>query len=131
MGLSGFAAMLFSILSLVAFMNAFPHRKKVNVPMLVIMFVMVGIVIYCDIYYGGPITAPSPAPRTPSIPPARTAISPRRQNMLRVHQVILTASALLVALLPVYTKLLRSINTNIEVEGNGGMGAIDISGEDA
>ena len=57
MGLSGFAAMLFSILSLVAFMNAFPHRKKVNVPMLVIMFVMVGIVIYADVHYAGSISA--------------------------------------------------------------------------
>ena len=37
----------------------------------------------------------------------------------------------LVALLPVYSKLLRKINTNIEVEENTEMGRIDLSGEDA
>ena len=30
MGLFGFVTMLFSILSLVTYLNAFPHRKKVN-----------------------------------------------------------------------------------------------------
>ena len=38
--------------------------------------------------------------------------------------------AILVVLLPVYTKLLRKINTSITVEGNGDLGVIDISGED-
>ena len=60
MGLSGFATMLFSMLSLVCFLNAFPHRKKVNVPMLVLMLLMTGIVLYCDYYYGMRITAAMP-----------------------------------------------------------------------
>ena len=38
MGLAGFATMLFSMLSFVCFLNTFPHRKKVNIPMLVIFF---------------------------------------------------------------------------------------------
>jgi len=36
----------------------------------------------------------------------------------------------LIVLMPVYTKLLRKINTSIVVEGNGDLGEIDISGED-
>ena len=40
MGLAGFATMLFSMLSLVCFLNAFPHRKKVNIPMLVLMLLI-------------------------------------------------------------------------------------------
>jgi hypothetical protein len=32
--------------------------------------------------------------------------------------------------MPLYTKLLRKINTSITVEGNGDMDVIDISGED-
>ena len=109
MGLAGFATMLFSMLSLVCFLNAFPHRKKVNIPMLVLMLLMVGIVIYCDIYYGGRITA---------------AIT-REEN-----QIILYVGVALLALLPVYGKAIKKINTNIDVEDNGGMGKIDIS-EDA
>lgn len=51
MGLSAFVIMLFSVLSLVCFLNAFPHRKKVNVPMLVLMFAMMAGVLGCGFYY--------------------------------------------------------------------------------
>ena len=50
MGLSGFCTMLFSLLSFVCFLNAYPHRKKTNVPMLILMFAMLGILICCDTY---------------------------------------------------------------------------------
>ena len=36
----------------------------------------------------------------------------------------------LILLMPIYSKALRSIKTSIEVEDNGSMGAIDISGDD-
>ena len=51
--------------------------------------------------------------------------------MLTVHRIILIIGVALVALLPVYAKALKKINTNVDVEENGDMGAIDISGEDA
>ena len=40
MGLAEFATMLLSMLSLLCFLNAFPHRKKTNIPMLVLMFML-------------------------------------------------------------------------------------------
>lgn len=55
MGLSSFVIMLFSVLAMVCFLNAFPHRKKANVPMLVLLFVMLGIVFGCNLYYDGAI----------------------------------------------------------------------------
>lgn len=57
MGLSGFVMMLFSVLGLVCFLNAFPHRKKANVPMLVLMFAMLGATLFCNYYYGTRIDA--------------------------------------------------------------------------
>jgi hypothetical protein len=42
----------------------------------------------------------------------------------------LCIGVLLVVLLPVYSKMLRSIKTSIIVEDNGKLGEIDISGED-
>ena len=131
MGLAGFATMLFSILSLVCFLNAFPHRKKVNIPMLVLMLLMVGVVIYCDFYYGGRITAAINRADNPIDPTGNNAFIGRASTVLTVHSVILVIGMILVALLPVYSKMLRKINTNIEVEGNSDMGQIDISGEDA
>jgi len=55
MGLSGFTIMLLSVLLLVCFLNAFPHRKPVNIPMLALMFVMIGCVAFAGFYYSGRI----------------------------------------------------------------------------
>ena len=50
-------------------------------------------------------------------------------NMLINHRIILIVGLALTALLPVYSKLLRKINTSVSVEDNGKLDAIDISGE--
>ena len=127
MGLAQFVMVLFSTLSMVCFMNAFPHRKKVRVPMLVLMFLMVGVVIAAGYIYETRIDAyiadGMDVSKYPSILSAK--------HVLHVHRIILFVSAAITALLPVYTPLLRKINTNVEVAGNGEMNAIDISGEDA
>lgn len=130
MGLSGFVTMLFSMLSLVCFMNAFPHRKKVNIPMLVLMFIMIGIIIYCDIYYGGRITNAITRADNPIDPTGANSYITNAQNMLKVHMIILIIGAGLTALLPVYAPLLKKVNTSIEVAGNDDMAALDLRGED-
>ena len=48
-------------------------------------------------------------------------------NMLNSHVVMMGISAALVVLLPVYSKLLRKINTSVEVEGNDSMAAIELN----
>ena len=130
MGLSGFVTMLFSILSLVCFMNAFPHRKKVNLPMLVLMVVMVLAVFYCDRYYLGAIRNAITREENRIDPTGANMFITNASNMLNVHSVILGIGVTLTALLPVYGKALRKINTNIDIEGNSGMGKIDLSSED-
>ena len=131
MGLAGFATMLFSILMMVCFMNAFPHRKKVNVPMLCLMFVMVGIIIFCGVFYQGRITEALTREVNPITVSADKGYINAAMRMLTVHRIILIIGVALVALLPVYSKALKKINTNVDVADNGRMGAIDISGEDA
>ena len=131
MGLAGFATMLFSILLMVCFLNAFPHRKKVNIPMLVLLFAMVAIIIYCGIFYQARITEALTREVNPITVSADKTYITSAMSMLTVHRIILIVGVALVALLPVYSKALRKINTSVEVAENGGMGAIDISGEDA
>ena len=131
MGLAEFATMLLSMLSLVCFLNAFPHRKKTNIPMLVLMFIMTGIVIYCDIFYGSRITEAVTRPENPISMEGTNIYIANARSMLRVHTVLLIIGAALTALLPVYRPLIRKINTSVAVEGNEQMGTIDISGEDA
>ena len=131
MGLAEFATMLFSALGLVSFLNAFPHRKKANVPMLVLTFLMIGILIFCDIYYGGRITAALTREVSPIDPTGKNAFVTVAQGVVRVHMVMVIIGAALLALLPVYAPAIRRIKTSIDVAGNSDMGTIDISGEDA
>lgn len=131
MGLAGFATMLFSILLMVCFLNAFPHRKKVNVPMLALVFVLAGIIIYAGIFYQGRITEALTREVNPITVTGDKSYIARAMTMLTVHRILLIVGAALVATLPVYSKWLRKINTSVEVEENEDMAAIDISGEDA
>jgi hypothetical protein len=131
MGLAEFATMLLSILSLVCFLNAFPHRKKPNISMLVLLFLMVGIVIFCDFFYGSRISEAVNRAENPISADGVNIYITRAADMLKVHTILLIIGAALTALLPLYRPLIKRINTSVAVEGNEEMGAIDISGEDA
>ena len=130
MGLCGFATMLFSLLSLLCFLNAFPRRKKVNVHMLVLALLMVGVLLFCDYYYRGAITNALTRAENPIEIGETTQYIAKANKMLGRHTVILIVGLVMTALLPVYSKLLRKINTSVSVEDNGKLDAIDISGED-
>ena len=131
MGLAEFVTMLLSILSLVCFLNAFPHRKKTNIPMLALLFLMVGIVIYCDIFYGNRITEAVTRAENPISADGANIYIANTSAMLHIHMILLIIGAGLTALLPLYRPLIKRINTSVAVEGNESMGTIDISGEDA
>lgn len=129
MGLAGFVTMLLSMLGILCCMNAFPYRKKTNIPMLVLCFVMAAIIFGADIFYFNSVRdfinsakdAAAVIKDTPSI-----AIV---YNRIQTHMILLGVSVVLTALLPVYSKLLRMVKTSVEVEGNEQMGAIDITAE--
>jgi hypothetical protein len=129
MGLAGFCTMLFSMLSFMCCMNAFPYRKKVNVPMLVLMFVMFAIIAGADVFYLRAIYAAITRAENPIVVTMNTIYIAYAEWYLRIHLMLLAITTVLVILLPVYTKLLRKIKTSVEVEDNGQMTAIDISGE--
>ena len=133
MGLTGFATMLFSMLSLLTFLNSFPHRKRVNIPMLVLFFIMQGIIIFCDNYYlskinwriAGEISAGNDVVAWL----AKNAYVYKAYNMLNTHMVFVIVTIALVVLLPLYSKLLRKVKTSIDVEDNENMGEIEIASE--
>ena len=130
MGLAGFAVMLFSMLSLVSFMNAFPYRKPVNKVMLIVMLVMNAIIIVADIFYISAVDGVQNNLETRVAITKDTAYIVYSRYYLMVHIIILAVAIVLTALLPVYSKLLRKINTNIEIEGNADMGEIDLASDD-
>lgn len=126
MGLSGFVTMLFSILVLVCCLNAFPRRKKPNIPMLVLMTVMLGVIVFCDIYYGNRIVDAISRANNPIATTGENAYITTVQSMLKVHMGIVIAGGALALLLPLYAPLIRKINTSVEVEANEGMGEIEL-----
>ncbi len=129
MGLYGFITMLFSMLSLVSFMNAFPHRKKVNKAMLVVMFVMVAAIIFCDVMYRTTIlraVTPSEANPNPIEVTQNTIYILKAFNMLKLHIIFLCIASALTALLPLYAPLIKKIKTSVAVESYGKMEAIEI-----
>lgn len=130
MGLCGFATMLFSMLSLVCFLNAFPRRKKPVIAMVVLMLVMFAIILFCDIYYSNLITTALTRAENPITLDASTVYIAQAYNVLQDHIVILGIGIALIVLMPFYTKLLRKINTSVTVEDYGKLEAIDISGEE-
>lgn len=127
MGLCGFIAMLFSMLALVCFMNSFPGRKPVNKPMLILMFAMMLGVLGADgIYYMTVLNAA----QTTKLTVDKVATMNSVLQVLMVHVILIAVSLALVALMPLYSKLIRKIKTSVEVEAGGEMAAIDVSGED-
>ena len=129
MGLSGFCTMLFSLLSFVCFINAYPHRKKTNFPMLALMFLMLGILIFCDTYYAGRIMQAITRADHPIVVDANTIYISKAYNMLMVHRVIVAAGALLTLMVPVLRRLLRRIDTSLPAEESVEMEAITLSDE--
>ena len=129
MGLCGFATMLFSMLSLVCFLNAFPRRKKPVIPMVAIMFVMFAIITFCDVRYSNLILTALTRAENPIRLDASTIYIAQAYNVLQTHIGIEIAGIVLTVLMPLYTKLLRKINTSVTVDDYGKLDAIDIDGE--
>ncbi len=130
MGQCEFVAMLFSILAFVCFLRAFPRREKPKMVMLAVMFVMMAGMIFADcIYYSRVIDAVTRTENRIAVT-AETAYIAVAQNIVVAHIICLAITMLLLVTLPLYAKALKNINTSIDVEDNGEMDAIDISGEE-
>lgn len=127
MGLCQFVIMLFTVLALVCMLNAFPRRKKPNYAMLGLMFGMLAVNVYAAIHYRGRILNAVTREVSPIKVSADTnAFILQAYNMLMVYIVLLAVVAALVVLMPLYSKLLKKINTSVEIEYSGEMAQIEI-----
>jgi len=127
MGLAQFSIMLFSLLSLVCLLNAFPRRQKPNIPMIVLMYAMFGIIVFCDFHYTNMIMNALTRAESPIVLDVNTLYIANAYNMLQTFIVLIGITAGLVLTLPVYSKWIRKIKTSVEVEDNGEMAQIEIS----
>ena len=120
--------MLLSILVIVCCLNAFPYRKKPNIPMMAAMFVMITILLACDVYFRSwIIDATTRAKDTRAWNGAMRSAA----FSVMLHAVITLLAGVLAALVPVLRKWFRHFDTSVALEAGEEMSAIDISGEDA
>lgn len=129
MGLAQFVIMLLGALSMVCMMNAFPRRKKPNILMLVVLFVMLAIIVFADYHYRSQIILRVNSAQNPLSWEGEYVYIHQAYDLLLTHMIMIIVSAALVALLPVYSKLLRKVKTSIDVEDNGEMADIELSAE--
>ena len=130
MGQCEFVAMLFSILAFVVFLRIFPRRQKANKIMLGLLFFILALLAFVDVtYISRIITATTRAENRIVIDETTSYIS-KAQSIVTMHVIFVAVTAVLLILLPLYSKAIRKINTSIEVEGNDNMVSIDISDED-
>lgn len=130
MGLCAFVVMLFSILAYVCLFSAFPKRQKPNIMMLIVIFVLYAAIIFADIHYLGRITAALTRAESPIEITEATAYIPVAEKVITTHVVAVIISAVMIALEPVYAKLLKKINTSVEIEYTANIDSIDISDEE-
>ena len=130
MGLCSFVTMLLSILVYVCLFSAYPKRQKPNWIMIAMILVMYAAIIVSDNAYSNSIWAAVKRPENPIVITADTMYINDAYNLMGTHIITTIVSAVLIVLEPVYAKLLKKINTSIEVEDNGNLGAIDLSDEE-
>ena len=129
MGQCEFVGMLLSILSMVVFLRCFPKRQKPKFIMIAIYFVMIAAMIFVDVVYLSRINTALSDPNNPFDTANADSFIITAQSVISVHVILLIICAALTALLPIYSKLIRKINTSIEVEGNEDMAAIDLTSD--
>lgn len=130
MGQCEFVAMLFSILAFVVFLRAFPKRKKANKVMLGLLGGMLALLVFVDVVYITRIVSATTRAENTIVIDSNSQYIATAQTVVTIHVAFIAVTALLLVLLPVYSKAIKKIRTSIEVEGNENMAAIDIADDD-
>lgn len=99
-------------------------------PMLILLFLMLALLVFVDSVYLFRINEALTRTENTVVIADNTMFIAEARSTVTTHIILVAVCAVLLATLPIYAKLLKKINTSIDVEGNGDMGAIDISGED-
>lgn len=137
MGQCQFLAMLLGILAFVSFLRAFPRREKPSLVMIGLTVLMLIVITAAEFLYVYRINYALSDPVHPmqvrdaknELNEAGIAIYAAR-GVVSVHIILLIICIGLIVALPVYSKLIKKINTSIDVAGNENMGTIDMASED-
>ena len=128
MGLCSFVSMLFMILSFVCMLGAYPKRQKPKWVMIILATVMYLAVIGADLLYYLRVQDALTREQNPITLTVSTMYIWEAQNLMIIHIVSVAIVIACMYLEPTFAKLLKKINTSIEVESNE-VAAIELSEE--
>ena len=129
MGLCSFVTMLFLILSFVSMLGAYPKRQKPKWILIALMTVMYLVVIAADLLYYIRINDALTRATNPIKLTTSTLYIWEAQNLMIAHIISVVVIIITMYLEPVFAKLLKKINTSVEIEGNE-VEAIELSSDD-
>ena len=128
MGLCEFAIMLASLLSMICLLNAFPKRQKPNYKMIVILMILFVLIIVCDILYFSMISS-TIAKLGNKIKEKQLAEYLLSQRTVIANAIFTGITAVTVVLEPYFSKLLKKINTSVDLEEST-LSDIDLADEE-
>jgi hypothetical protein len=113
-------------------LNAFPKRQKPKVGMIILMMVMYGAIIFANYHYLSCISYALNVEINPNpiVIGEENKFIITARDTITLNTVLVIITMVCVILEPVIAKLLKKINTSIEVEGSGNIGNIEIANED-
>ena len=97
--------------------------------MIALLYVMFAIILVCDWWYLDRIDYKLHRAEEVFVLTTKEQYILNAQYYVTMHMVTLGITMVAVAVEPLLAKLFKKINTSIEVEGNGDLGAIDIADE--
>lgn len=110
MGLCEFVSMLLSLLCMICLLNAFPKRQKPNKFMVGIILFFSALIIFSDTLYIIRILSSSVKVTK------QTMYINTAQIVMIVHIVLVALTAVAVILQPLFTKLIKKIDTSVDLE---------------
>ena len=116
MGLTLFAISLFSYLSIVTYLSAYPKRQKPRYVKIILSVLMIAGSIVLELYYYHLIIEKT------EIGPAIIQITADKQFIVAakqysiIHVILLSVTLLLMLTLPIYSKWIKKINTTVQLE---------------
>lgn len=116
MGFCLFVIVLCSYLSIISFLTAFPYRKKPKIVSIVLVCVMLLISITGEFIFLYFIRYGTVLKDNPIAITGQRAYVNVAKNIGVVHIILLVVSLLLILTLPIYRKLLKKIDTSIQIE---------------
>lgn len=127
MGLCAFISMLFSMLSFVCMLSAFPKRQKPNLLLIILMLLMYVGVIYADYTYYARIVEALTREENRLVITQSTIYIQEAQTVMLLHIVLIVITMVSVILEPLFAVILKKINTSIDVDDNGNIGNIELT----